>query len=613
MTEDRKAVPDDRVLRLINAALDLQAAGDLEGAQRVLLRAQALEPEYAPVHVMLGIIYRDTGVPEAAEARFRRALELDVTNVDALQSLGLLLIEHGQSEEGLGYLEQHLGRIPGDPVTLAALSRELHRVKRSDEGLRLLMEAWQSTRRPDVGLLLGRYLVKLQKPQQAETIFLEVVAQEESPEVLTLLAVLALRRNQPGDAVERLRRALEHKPDHVPAWRGLTEAYLLLDQPDQALASAERLLTLDNRDCRHWLSRVNALLALKRHDEALESARTGLECAGSGEPERPVVVELLHLQEAQALTRLGKRDEALQVLIQARRTTPRSQLLARVQVRILIDAGRPEEALRVIEESAEGGAPEDGLLAPLRYEALHLLGKSEAAWNFIKPMLAADSERRLNVLGGIGVNLYVLGEVPASRAVFEQLVAYAPDLPRASCCLGFVLTGEGDLDGAKLLFETALQGQPDKELRATLLADLGYVHLVSGNLVLSEQSLQEALAIAGEGDEAILRIAYWRDGHVIPDPVRHPTSFIRERSAGLANLVTLELARAQTAEAEAIARKLLDEAPESAVGYKSLGTVMAASDQGGQARTLWQEALHRSQDEQERALLSAWLDEQTTP
>ena len=103
--------------------------------------------------------------------------------------------------------------------------------------------------------------------------------------------------------------------------------------------------------------------------------------------------------------------------------------------------------------------------------------------------------------------------------VFAQLCDFAPDVARFTSNLGFILAE------AEQCFLQTQQASDSNEWQHMLSANLGYVYLVQGNLNKAKECLHQAASLATDEDEAILRVAYWRDGQVQPDDVIHPSIF----------------------------------------------------------------------------------------
>jgi serine/threonine-protein kinase len=69
-------------------------------------QAELRNPDLAPVHTIVGAILANSGLYELAEAEFRRAIELDPNNADALRRLGLAYQSNNQLNEALDYFQR---------------------------------------------------------------------------------------------------------------------------------------------------------------------------------------------------------------------------------------------------------------------------------------------------------------------------------------------------------------------------------------------------------------------------------------------------------------------------------------------------------------------------
>ncbi len=569
-------VPSESVLRIIDAAVDLQQAGEKEKSIELLLDAQRHAPNYAPTHLLLGLAYRDIGRLEEAEARLRQALQLNPNQTEALQSLGLLLAHQRHSEEAIEVLQRHLELAPEDVITLGALSNELARTGRAEEGATLLEKAWQTTRNSKVGVILGRYLVRTKQTARAEDVFREVAAADPNPEPWIEWGRALLSLGRPKDALAPLQRGIELAPNSDSAWRVLADAQSMIGQYAEALQASERALAINEQDCRNWLVKANALFRRRRFAEALEAARVGLGCATSNTPAAHLSVHGLQSIEVLALFRMKRTDEALDRLEELRKEYPKAEHFAGMEVQALIVLDRPEEAFHILNQAEAQGIPDKGNLAPLRYATLHLLGRAEEALSFIEPQLAVDREHRLNLLSDLGFFLYRQGKVLAAQAMFAQLCDLAPNVANYALRLGFVLSGQDEPDVAKGHLLRALQLSDSDDLRALVLIDLAYIDLLQTRFDEAVEKLTQAAQLASVGDEAILRVAHWDRRRVVPDPERYPTASMLVRSGIKANLVTAELGRGNPARARVLAEELIEESPDSSWGQKSLSWVLDA-------------------------------------
>jgi type IV pilus assembly protein PilF len=113
----------------------------LEEAQRAL---QA-DPNYAPAHALLGVIYMELGDPREAEASFGRALRLEPENSNILNNFGWFLCQNGRERESIDYFQRaaanRLYPTPGLAMRNAGVC--LARVQDLDGAERMLRRAFE--------------------------------------------------------------------------------------------------------------------------------------------------------------------------------------------------------------------------------------------------------------------------------------------------------------------------------------------------------------------------------------------------------------------------------------------------------------------------------------
>ncbi len=80
--------------------------GEQKTAKEKLDRAIEQNPDYAPAHGALAMLYNQRGDFEEAEKEYRRALHLDSQSSDLKNNFGVFLCGQGRRDEALGYFEQ---------------------------------------------------------------------------------------------------------------------------------------------------------------------------------------------------------------------------------------------------------------------------------------------------------------------------------------------------------------------------------------------------------------------------------------------------------------------------------------------------------------------------
>lgn len=106
----------------------------------------------------------------------------------------------------------------------------------------------------------------------AETLYKEILqSQPLHFDALQLLATIAAQQGDSALAVDLFDRALMVKPSFAAAWSNRGNALLELKRPDEALASYDRALRIQPEYALALHGRANALRELHRYEEALAS------------------------------------------------------------------------------------------------------------------------------------------------------------------------------------------------------------------------------------------------------------------------------------------------------------------------------------------------------
>ncbi len=118
---DRTAI----ALHYSNRGAEMLRAGQTKQALEYLRIAVSLDPEHPRPWINLGVAERRSGDVKAAEAAYRRALEIDASAVSAYQNLATLLNLQGQRDEAatlLALTARLKGRNPYNYLALGDLS-----------------------------------------------------------------------------------------------------------------------------------------------------------------------------------------------------------------------------------------------------------------------------------------------------------------------------------------------------------------------------------------------------------------------------------------------------------------------------------------------------------
>jgi len=222
---------------MIQAAIDLYHAGDLEGARtqcQALLesdpdnadalhilgmvhnqngdweqaydcvhRAVGLKPDEGMFHNSLGYLWQANNDPEQAVACYREAVRLNPNIVEAQNNLACCLLQQGDVDAAR------------DQFELALRVRPEH---------------------PDTLLNLGNLLCETGDAARARELLLKAVElAPENAQIQTAMAWAFLETDSPGFALQCLQNAIKLAPQYSRAHSLLARTHQLLNEPDKAL------------------------------------------------------------------------------------------------------------------------------------------------------------------------------------------------------------------------------------------------------------------------------------------------------------------------------------------------------------------------------------------
>ncbi|HEY8505606.1 MAG TPA: tetratricopeptide repeat protein [Gemmataceae bacterium] len=214
-------------------------------------------------------------------------------------------------------------------------------------------------------------------------------AAERDPDDAEVAEALARGYVEAGDAAKALpflTRWCELRPDQVEAADLRFRAALRLDRPEEAIAAGRHLLELDpaNGAARAELARL--YLSLGRYDEAERECRHRLRDA----PDDPAALLLL----AKVCQEKGDRAEAEKIVGKLLAGGVRSGEVLMLRAMLYLDADRPEEAVPLLRELAEGWPGQERFALYQLVVALKRAGRDEEA---------ARAEERLHRLQALRV------------------------------------------------------------------------------------------------------------------------------------------------------------------------------------------------------------------
>jgi tetratricopeptide (TPR) repeat protein len=191
------------------------ARGELNQARTRLMLLEKDFAKSAGVNLLRAQIELATKHPDMAAAAFRRALEIDPSNTEALVGLSRLDVAAGKRSDALARIEGALQRNPA--------SAELH-------------------------LLAGQLYVLANQQAKAERSWLAAIEHDPNRfEAYTLLGELYLRENRLPEAIKQFETVLARNPKSVSASTAIGVLLQIQGKQAEAEKAYERTLAMDSR------------------------------------------------------------------------------------------------------------------------------------------------------------------------------------------------------------------------------------------------------------------------------------------------------------------------------------------------------------------------------
>lgn len=301
-------------------------------------------PEKIDAAIESAAAHHRAGRLDEAEKGYRAALIWEPKPPRAAHNLGALLLQRGQADEALQWLQQAVQAEPRAPWWTTYVKALVRADRFADAEQVLNSRAEQSSAASAIEVDLrqrwGYALMRDGHLAAAEAQFLQVIAlAPQNPHAFADLGFSELRQGRADDARQSLERALHIAPDNVNALINLGTALRRVGRAEEAEAHYRRALALEPGN-------QAALLNL----QTLRKADTGAEDA---------VSDADALLRGDALAQVGRLDEALMAYLAAAKADRSAGALAKLAAN-LSAIGQRAEALKMLDEAVglEPDAPE---------------------------------------------------------------------------------------------------------------------------------------------------------------------------------------------------------------------------------------------------------------
>jgi tetratricopeptide (TPR) repeat protein len=415
----------------------------------------------------LGRLYRVAGDSVESEKSYKRAMELDPNNEDALTGLAVVYSDVGDTKKAIEMLRVVTERDPS-PRTLEALAQAYDQVRDYKSAAEVLKKAIELA--PDN----ARY-----KRQLAQNLLLS----EQYDDALQLYTQLA--SEDPKDAQTQLR---------------ISEIYRQKHEYEKARAALDkaRELDSDNLDVRY--EEVNLLADQGKTDESIKVLKGMLDdmvkksYSASEKSNRLMLLERL----SQLYRGAKKYPEAMEVFKQMSELDPESNAIKLAHASLLAEMGQVDEGVAEVRKLHSGEKPKD---RELELAVAQLYERGKRYPEMAKALDAAEKlsdtpqdKEGVNFMRGA---MYEhLKKYDAAEAEFRKVLAMSPDDAKTLNYLGYMFAEAGiKLEEAGKLVGRALEIDPGN---GAYLDSLGWVYYRQNRLPEAENMLVQALAKIGK-------------------------------------------------------------------------------------------------------------------
>jgi tetratricopeptide (TPR) repeat protein len=249
------------------SAQEAQRQGDYAVAEREYRAVIAEEPNFAEVHMNLGLVYQLQDRTQEAMAEFRRALKINPTLTGANFFIGVNYCKNGEGASAVPYLKVASQQEPNRPDIWLWLATAQDQIGENQAEVTTLKHALGlQSLNIDTLYLLGSAYEKLGKQEVAK---LEKAAPASSWSE-QLLGESYSSSTQWSYAVIRFQNAIALSPNRPGLHVRLGEVFLHAGRLDQAAQEFERELQIDPSNLRAVVRRGEAKLIEGDTDSALD-------------------------------------------------------------------------------------------------------------------------------------------------------------------------------------------------------------------------------------------------------------------------------------------------------------------------------------------------------
>jgi len=460
-------------------------------------KVAAKDPSDVESWLMLGRLERVNRNSVEAEKDFKKVLDQDAGNEEALTGLAMVYSDLGDSKNAIEMLRLATSKHP-NPRTLAELATFYHNAKDYASAADVWRQALQMD--PDntrIKQELARDLLSADRTSEALKVYQELAAADpRDADSLLPLAEIYRDRGEFAKAHTTLNKARELDPQNL----GLRyEEVNLLEaegKVDAAIAALRSMIndtaakTYSDDEKRRRITLLEKLGLLYRNAEHYSEAVDAFRQMADVDPDAAPGASAAIIDTWRAAKDFKKGDAELQAAL---KKFPKERALTGAKASLLSDEGKTDDAVATLRAIPDGDKDWGTQIA--------IAGIYEKAKRFDdmgKALDAAEkvsesSQQKLNVIFMRGAMLERTKQFDAAEAEFRKVLAIDPENAGALNYLGYMLADRNiRLDEAQKMIGKAVELDP---ANGAYLDSLGWVCFRQNRLDEAVGYLQKALQI----------------------------------------------------------------------------------------------------------------------
>jgi tetratricopeptide (TPR) repeat protein len=430
------------LMRQVHQALKLAEHGDQQGAMNLVLHLLEQHPDFAPAIKLKGMLLEDSGRISEAGAAFEEALTLAPNDADLLLEVGKYKLTAGQKEEALKLLQHCLRILPSDGDAQYYIAQAYHLTGQDDLALRAIRLSLKAE--PDNASVWQKYGELLCVRGECEAGLRWLLKAQGSdaklPQIDYDVAVTDLKLMDLAGSAQYAARAVESRPNDVPALQLLATADVKLAKWQEAKHAFERVLTFKTDDVDSLFGLGQCELELKNYPAAVDRLQLVLKLA----PTRL----LAHYYLSRAYVGMGKTSEA-------QHEAALHQLMMEQMTFV-----------RAVER--------EGSESPIQAPAYQLLAehREEDALQLYRKRFKGTSATLADAYVFVGKLYLARGEKEDGLRCLHHALEIQPTVRGAHTYEGILRLKLGDRSGAETEFKAELANDPNYQ---TAIAEMGEV------------------------------------------------------------------------------------------------------------------------------------------